>query len=150
MCTTFLLRLRILRNVIGTARVPVLRWVERPFTDDDDDVYLCWDMGCRATFTNLFFIHGLVLLCFSIFNVLAQPASLSFSDCTSGDALAPALKINVSTVYGQIVTDSNLGRHLNLTVIGNTGQQIIPISNETGLLCMYEFQRNRRSKQARF
>ncbi|KAI5123407.1 hypothetical protein M0805_006113 [Coniferiporia weirii] len=66
--------------------------------------------------------------------VLAQPATLSFTDCTSGNAADPAQKINVSTVYGQIVTGENLGRHLNLTVIGNTGQEIIPISNDTQLL----------------
>ncbi|KAH8118400.1 hypothetical protein DFH11DRAFT_1567211 [Phellopilus nigrolimitatus] len=80
------------------------------------------------------FIPGLVLFTFFTLSALAQPATLSFTDCTSGNAIAPAQKINVSTVYGQIVTGENLGRHLNLTVIGNTGQEIIPISNDTGLL----------------
>lgn len=76
----------------------------------------------------------LSLLVYSL-SAVAQPATLSFSDCTSGNAIDPAHKINVSTVYGQITTGENLGRHLNLTVIGNAGQEILPISNSTGLLC---------------
>ncbi|THH11480.1 hypothetical protein EW145_g629 [Phellinidium pouzarii] len=76
----------------------------------------------------------LFLLSFFTLSVSAQPATLSFTDCTSGNAVDSAKKINVSTVYGQIVTGENLGRHLNLTVIGNTGQEITPISNDTQLL----------------
>lgn len=74
---------------------------------------------------------------FLSYSVLAQPATLSFSECTVGNAIDPSLKINVSTVYGQIVTGGNLGRHLNLTVIGDTGQTIAPISNDTNLLCEF-------------
>lgn len=61
----------------------------------------------------------------------AQPAPLSFSECTGGNPIDPSLKINISTVYGQVVSNNNLGRHLNLTLIGNTGQTIIPVSNDT-------------------
>lgn len=78
---------------------------------------------------------ALLLVLLYSHKVTAQPATLSFTDCTSGNAIDPSQKINVSTVYGQIVTNEILGRHLNLTVIGNTGQDILPISNETGLLC---------------
>lgn len=74
------------------------------------------------------------LLSFCSFSVIATPASLPFSECTAGNAIDPSLKINASTVYGQIVTNDELGRHLNLTVIGNTGQAIEPISNATDLL----------------
>ncbi|OCB87545.1 hypothetical protein A7U60_g5450 [Sanghuangporus baumii] len=74
-----------------------------------------------------------VLLFLSRF-VIAQPATLAFSECTVGNAIDPSLKINVSTVYGQIVTNDNLGRHINLTVIGNTGQTLEPINNATSLL----------------
>lgn len=78
-----------------------------------------------------------LFLALFILQVLAQPATLPFSECTAGNAIDPSLKINVSTVYGQIVTNDELGRHLNLTVIGDTGQTIIPISNDTQnrLLC---------------
>ncbi|TDL29388.1 hypothetical protein BD410DRAFT_710678 [Rickenella mellea] len=75
----------------------------------------------------------LLVSLFSV-HVLAQPALLPFQDCTSGDALSPSQRINVSQVYGQIVTDDTLGKHLNLTVFGVTGSPIIPISNDTGLL----------------
>ncbi len=78
-----------------------------------------------------------LLLCLSltffISFVYGEPASLSFSECTGGNAIAPNLKINISTVYGQVVTNDILGRHLNFTLIGNTGQQILPESNDTGL-----------------
>ena len=76
----------------------------------------------------------LLLSLFCISSVIATPASLPFSECTAGNAIEPSLKINASTVYGQIVTNDELGRHLNLTVIGNTGQTIEPISNSTDLL----------------
>ena len=76
-----------------------------------------------------------LLLSFLAISVIATPATLPFTECTAGNAIDPSLKINVSTVYGQIVTDDALGRHLNLTVIGNTGQEITPISNATDLLC---------------
>ncbi|EJD01379.1 uncharacterized protein FOMMEDRAFT_111158 [Fomitiporia mediterranea MF3/22] len=67
-------------------------------------------------------------------SVAAQPAALPFTECTVGNPIDPSLKINASTIYGQIVTNDILGRHLNLTVIGNTGQTIEPISSDTSLL----------------
>lgn len=61
----------------------------------------------------------------------AQPATLSFSDCASGEI--PSQQINISSVYGQIITDDSLGKHLNLTLVGASGAAIIPISTVTGL-----------------
>lgn len=67
--------------------------------------------------------------------VAAQPAPLIFDDCSSGSSLNASQRIQVSTVYGQILhnTTSN-GNYLNLTVIGETGTEIIPYSPDTGLL----------------
>ena len=84
-------------------------------------------------------LRGILLSSLFVLPALAQPATLSFNECTSGNPIDPALKINVSTVYGQIVTGEDLGRHLNLTVIGNTGQDIIPLSNTTGKLSTYNW-----------
>ncbi|KAF7317221.1 TRP domain-containing protein [Mycena chlorophos] len=52
---------------------------------------------------------------------LADPATLAFNDCFSGNA---SLKLSVDTVYGQVLDDPQLGTYLNLTVIGNSPQQI--------------------------
>ena len=68
---------------------------------------------------------------------LAQPASLPFNDCTSGNAYAPSQRINISTVYGQIVDNDGFGKQLDLVALGNAGQTILPISNDTGLLCAF-------------
>ncbi|KAI0068554.1 hypothetical protein BV25DRAFT_10048 [Artomyces pyxidatus] len=57
---------------------------------------------------------------------LAQPTVALFDDCFSGNA---SLKLNVSTVYAQITTSPSLGRHLNLTVVGQTGQTVAGFSN---------------------
>ena len=62
----------------------------------------------------------------------AQPATLPFTDCASGEI--PSQQINISTIYGQILEDGTFGRHLNLTLIGQSGEEIIPVSTETGLL----------------
>ncbi|KAF7335259.1 Membrane protein [Mycena sanguinolenta] len=53
--------------------------------------------------------------------VLADPASLPFEDCFSGNA---SMKLTVDEVYGQVLTSSQLGTYLNLTVIGSSPQEI--------------------------
>ena len=88
---------------------------------------------------------GIILLCSIPFSVIAQPASLSFTTCATGNDIDPARKINVSTVYGQVINNNVQGKYMNLTVIGNTGQEIIPISNETGLLCANSFRNAKRA-----
>ena len=56
--------------------------------------------------------------------VVAEPATLSFADCFSGEA---AHKVQVSTVYGQQLSN----RYLNFTIIGNTPIEIVSASNNT-------------------
>ncbi|KAI0322495.1 hypothetical protein OF83DRAFT_1049176 [Amylostereum chailletii] len=58
----------------------------------------------------------------------AQPAVARFDDCFSGNA---TLKLDISTVYAQITHSEGLGRHLNLTVIGTSGQQIVGLTDDS-------------------
>ena len=62
------------------------------------------------------------ILTFSL--VAAEPATLPFTDCFSGDA---SHKLQVSTVYGQTLSD----RYLNFTIIGSTPIEIVSASNNT-------------------
>lgn len=56
--------------------------------------------------------------------VVAEPATLLFTDCFSGD---PSHKVQISTVYGQTLSS----RYLNLTIIGNTSLEIVNAGNGT-------------------
>lgn len=60
----------------------------------------------------------------SISSVVAEPATLPFTDCFSGN---PSHKVQVSTVYGQTLSN----RYLNFTIIGDTPIDIISASNDT-------------------
>ncbi|KAI6024474.1 hypothetical protein EDC04DRAFT_249060 [Pisolithus marmoratus] len=62
--------------------------------------------------------------------VSAQPATLPFNDCFTGNV---AQKMSVDTVYSQIVD----GQRLNLTVLGQTAQQIIGDANTTNLATLF-------------
>jgi hypothetical protein len=55
---------------------------------------------------------------------LAEPAAVQFSDCFGGN---DAQKLNVSAVYAQMFDGDQ--RHLNLTVLGTTPQQIVGSAN---------------------
>lgn len=57
-------------------------------------------------------------------SVVAEPATLPFTDCFGGD---PSHKLQVSTVYGQTLSD----RYLNLTIIGNAPVEIVSANNNT-------------------
>jgi hypothetical protein len=60
--------------------------------------------------------------------VAASPAVAQFDDCFSGNS---SLKATVSTVYAQITDSGPLGRHLNLTVLGQSPQQIVGLANDS-------------------
>ena len=80
------------------------------------------------------FSYLVLLLAFTL-RTSAQPAPLLFTDCSSGVNLSPSLRINISSVYGQIITDSSgSGKTLNLVAFGDTGKAIEPFSNVTNLL----------------
>ncbi|KAI6034955.1 hypothetical protein F5J12DRAFT_790051 [Pisolithus orientalis] len=62
--------------------------------------------------------------------VSAQPATLPFNDCFNGNV---SQKMSVDTVYSQIVD----GQRLNLTVLGQTAQEIIGDANTTNLATLF-------------
>lgn len=72
------------------------------------------------------FIPFLVLL--GISGSHAQPAVVQYQDCFSGSNTQQ--KINVSTVYAQLVPEEDSRAHLNFTVIGSTPQEIFEASND--------------------
>ncbi|KAJ7098614.1 hypothetical protein B0H15DRAFT_821497 [Mycena belliarum] len=59
--------------------------------------------------------------------VLADPASLAFADCFSGNV---SVKLTVDEVYGQVLNSAQLGTYLNLTVIGSTPQPIVEFADD--------------------
>jgi hypothetical protein len=63
--------------------------------------------------------------------VTAQPATLQFNDCFSGD---PAVRLNVSNVYAQLLHADQHESFLNLTVFGKTSEEIIGLSNSSSSL----------------
>ena len=57
-------------------------------------------------------------------SVVAEPATLAFTDCFGGD---DSYKLQISTVYGQTLSD----RYLNLTILGSTPIEVFSASNDT-------------------
>ncbi|CAK5263174.1 unnamed protein product [Mycena citricolor] len=53
--------------------------------------------------------------------IIADPATLPFTDCFNGNASA---KFSIDKVYGQVLTTDQTGTYLNLTVIGSSPQEI--------------------------
>jgi hypothetical protein len=66
--------------------------------------------------------------------VCADPATLAFKDCFD-NATSTAQKLNVSTVYAQVLENNDLGQYLDLTVLGSSPQQIFGMTNTSGSLC---------------
>jgi hypothetical protein len=66
----------------------------------------------------------------------ADPATVPFTDCFDSDENL-VQKLNVSTVYAQVLENRDLGVYLNLTVLGDTPQQILGTTNASGSLCQY-------------
>jgi hypothetical protein len=73
-------------------------------------------------------LGALLLLGLTSCLVTAQPATLQFNDCFSGD---PAAKLNVSHVYAQLLYADQNESLLNITVFGKTGQEILGQSTST-------------------
>ncbi|KAI0291695.1 hypothetical protein BC826DRAFT_1105831 [Russula brevipes] len=78
-----------------------------------------------STTPSLFFLFAFVALLFT--GAGAQVATPRFSDCFSGGNAS--LKLNISTVYAQITTSESLGRHLNITILGQSPQIIQGTAN---------------------
>ncbi|XP_006456700.1 hypothetical protein AGABI2DRAFT_188538 [Agaricus bisporus var. bisporus H97] len=63
----------------------------------------------------------------------AGPATLPFKDCFD-DTTSQAQKLNVSTIYAQVLQNNDLGEYLDLTVLGQSPQQIFGMTNTSGSL----------------
>ncbi|KAJ7633187.1 hypothetical protein FB45DRAFT_914564 [Roridomyces roridus] len=53
--------------------------------------------------------------------VFADPATIPFSDCFTGN---DSMKLSIDDVYAQVLSSSNMGTYLNLTIVGNSPQEI--------------------------
>ncbi|KAF8897887.1 hypothetical protein BD779DRAFT_1608372 [Infundibulicybe gibba] len=74
-----------------------------------------------------------VLLFFLVLpSTLADPATVPFTDCFSNANVTQ--KFNISTVYAQVLQDVDLGTYLNLTVVGESPQEIIGVTNASSSL----------------
>ena len=65
----------------------------------------------------------------SFLGVLAQPAILQYSDCFSGSSTDQ--KLDISTVYAQLIRPVSGAAHINLTLVGSTPETIVEASNGT-------------------
>lgn len=75
---------------------------------------------------------SLALLALLLFRpVQADPATLPFEDCFTGNV---STKLTVDQVYGQVLTSAELGTYLNLTVIGNSAQEIFGFTDSSSSL----------------
>lgn len=76
-------------------------------------------MGLESLLVTVGFIFIFILS-----PVVAEPATLPFTDCFSGDV---SHKLQITTVYGQTLSN----RYLNFTLIGNSPVQIVSANNDT-------------------
>jgi hypothetical protein len=76
----------------------------------------------------------LLILSFILPRVLADPATLQFTDCFDESAGNVSQKLSISTVYAQVVDDT-----LNLVALGATPQEIDGFTNSSRSLGMIRF-----------
>jgi hypothetical protein len=83
--------------------------------------FIFWSPCCSVR-------RAFLLLSFSlsVSSISAQPATLPFYDCFTGNA---SQKFSVDTVYSQIINELTL----NITILGNTSQQIVASANSNSL-----------------
>ncbi|KAH9482301.1 hypothetical protein JR316_0004399 [Psilocybe cubensis] len=67
-------------------------------------------------------------------SVIADPISIPIQDCFDDSQSSSSQKFDVNTVYGQVLQNEEFGRYLNLTVIGNSPQDIVGSTNRSGSL----------------
>lgn len=64
----------------------------------------------------------------------ADPATLEFTNCSQSST--PSQQLNITNVYAQILPSDTSGMYMNLTMIGESTQEIIGFSNTSSSLCM--------------
>lgn len=76
-----------------------------------------------------------LLLCLP--HVHSDPAVARFTECFDEDGgVTPRLQI--STVYAQVLQNNDLGNYLNLTVLGSSPQPILGFTNTSGSLGKFD------------
>lgn len=81
--------------------------------------------------------HSLFLSLLFLFlpQVLGDPATVGFSDCFDQSANV-SQKLNITTIYAQILPNDTWGQYLNLTLLGESSTGIVGFSNSSSSLCM--------------
>lgn len=69
-----------------------------------------------------------LLILLALPNVLANPLNVSFTDCFDSNGNT-SLKLSISSVYAQVLEDDQQSVYLNLTVLGDSPQEIVGYSN---------------------
>lgn len=87
-------------------------------------------------------VHRLLLCFLALFAslltlVAADAVAVPFTDCFDEPDSLPQ-KLAVDTVFAQVLRNDNLGRYLNLTVLGTTPKDIVGMLNTSSSLCAYE------------
>lgn len=71
---------------------------------------------------------GALVLLFLLPHVLADPATVQYSDCFDEDS-SLTQKFTINTIYAQVFENEEFGKHLNLTVLGEAPQDIQGFTN---------------------
>lgn len=85
----------------------------------------------------LSFPHSLIsLVCFLILpsHVVADPATVPFQNCFDPGSNSSHWRFNVSTIYAQVLQDEVWGHYLNLTVLGESPEDILGLTNTSSSL----------------
>lgn len=79
-------------------------------------------------------IQSLALcLLFLLPHVLSDPAVARFTECFDDDGNATQ-RLQISTVFAQVLENQSLGKYLNLTLLGHSPQEILGFTNTSGSL----------------
>jgi hypothetical protein len=78
---------------------------------------------------------GALVLLLVLPHVLADPATVQYSDCFDEDSNT-AQKFTINTIYAQVFENEEFGKHLNLTILGEAPQDIQGLTNTSGSLGM--------------
>ncbi|KAF9462045.1 hypothetical protein BDZ94DRAFT_1262280 [Collybia nuda] len=66
--------------------------------------------------------------------VIADPATIGYSDCFDEDNGNVTQKFSINTIYAQVFENEEFGKHLNLTVLGEAPQDIQGLTTSSSSL----------------
>ncbi|KAG6910813.1 hypothetical protein DXG01_007702 [Tephrocybe rancida] len=75
--------------------------------------------------------RGALLFLLLVPRILADPAVARFTDCFDEASSNSSQKLEISTVYAQVLENDGLGMYLNLTVLGSSPQPIQGFTNSS-------------------